>query len=192
MASVKNLSSILEKMKAAGTPPKFSYEFLKNLGFTSSNDRSVIKVLKALGFLTADGTPTERYNEFRNAARSRSALDAGLREGWADVFLADQSAGERSSNELIELFKNVTGKGEAVSQKLATTFKTLADAADLTAAAEMTPATADEPAGDEADPAASQTSAVLLHHDVHIHLPPSSDVAVYTAIFRALRQELLD
>jgi len=191
MASVKNLPAILEKVKAAGTPPKFTYEFLKTLGFTSSNDRSVIKVLKALGFLTADGTPTERYNDFRNAARSRSAMGAGLREGWADIFLADESAGERSSNELIELFKNVTGKGEAVSQKLATTFKALADAADLTAASqERLPN--DEPSTTSAEGDATKSSAVMLHHDVHIHLPPTSDVTVYTAIFRALRQELLD
>jgi hypothetical protein len=71
MASAKNLPAILAKIKSAGAPPKFTYEFLKsNLGFASSSDRTVIGVLKALGFLSGDGTPTGRYNEFRGEATS--------------------------------------------------------------------------------------------------------------------------
>lgn len=66
MASVKNLPAILLRIREAGAPPRFSNEFLKNsLGFASSNDRGVIAVLKQLGFLTSDGAPTQRYNEFR-------------------------------------------------------------------------------------------------------------------------------
>jgi hypothetical protein len=189
MTSTKNLSAILDKITSAGAPPRFSHEFLKTLGFTSSNDRTVIKVLKALGFLSGDGTPTERYNEFRNPSRSGAALAGGLREGWSDIFLADQQAPGRSSTELVGLFKNVTGKGDSVAQKMATTFKALADRADFAAAPDVLVA---EPAPDPQRTERPEPVGVLLHHDVHIHLPPTSDVAVYTAIFRALRAELLD
>ena len=189
MASTKNLPDILEKVTSAGTPPRFTNEFLKSLGFTSSNDRTVIKVLKGLGFLSSDGTPTERFNEFRNSARSGAALAQGLREGWSEVFLADQQAPSRSSSELVGLFKNVTGKGDAVAQKMATTFKVLAERADFAAA----PApVADDSLAEREVEVVAEGVGLRLHHDVHIHLPPTSDVAVYTAIFRALRQELLD
>jgi Family of unknown function (DUF5343) len=191
MASTKNLADILNKIESAGTPPRFTNEFLKTLGFTSSNDRTIIKVLKGLGFLASDGTPTERYNEFRNPARSGAALAQGLREGWPEVFLADQQAHARSSSDLVGLFKNVTGKGDAVAQKMATTFKALADRADFAAApAALTgEEVVEAPAPPETRP---DRLGVRLHHDVHLHLPPTSDVAVYTAIFRALRAELLD
>ena len=200
MTSTKNLAQILSKIKGAGTPPRFTHEFLKsNLGFPSSNDRTVIGVLKSLGFLAPDSSPTDRYNEFRDGTRSGAVLATGMREGWADIFLSDQRAYERSSAQLIELFKGVAGVGDAVAQKMATTFKVLASQADWKAPVEVgakaTPSKATEALAETATvtPAApADRSGLVLHHDIHLHLPPTSDVAVYTAIFRALRSELLD
>ena len=200
LLSVKNLASILAKIKAAGTPPKFTNEFLKaNLGFASSSDRAVIGVLKALGFVTPDGTPTARYNEFRDDSRSGQAMATGLREGWADIFLSNQRAYELTTTQLTELFKSVTGAGEAVAQKMATTFKSLSTAADWTHPKEVShPRESQElkspiEATDSTDtPNARPSPTIQLRHDVHVHLPATSDVAVYTAIFRALRDELLD
>jgi hypothetical protein len=189
MSSAKNLPSILDKISSAGAPPRFTNEFLKTLGFASSNDRTAIKLLKGLGFLTSDGTPTDRYNEFRNPAKSAGALAQGLRDGWSEVFLADQQAPSRTSTELVELFKNVTGKGDAVAKKMATTFRALVERADFsTDQVVLVDLPVEEPAGN----APTKHVGVRLHHDVHIHLPATSDVAVYTAIFRALRTELLD
>jgi Family of unknown function (DUF5343) len=190
MTSSKNLAAILQKIKSAGTPPKFTHEFLRsNLGFTSSGDRSVVRVLKGLGFLSPDAVPTPRYNEFREASKSGRALAVGLREGWSDVFLSDQRAFERSSSELKELFKNVTGKGESAAEKMAATFKILADQATWAGDEEVPPeeiAPADHPP-EQLEP---RGALMTLRHDIHVHLPATSDVAVYTAIFRALRSEL--
>ena len=119
-------------------------------------------------------------------------MAAGLKEGWAEVFLSDERAHERTSTQLTELFKNVTGKGEAVAIKMATTFKALAQRADWKVPAEA--AIEHEVGGPEIEGREVELErlGVSLHHDVHIHLPPTSDVAVYTAIFRAIRNELLD
>jgi hypothetical protein len=131
MASVANVRDIMSKIQSAGTPPKFTYDFLKsNLGFSSSNDRAIIKILKALGFLTADGTPTARYNEYRGPGGGK-ALATGLREGWDSFFLSDQKVYQKSSGQIQEIAKNVTGAGDAVATKMASTFKVLADLADF-------------------------------------------------------------
>lgn len=197
MMGVGNVPDILAKIRTAGTPPKFTHEFLKStLGFSSSSDRGVIKVLKTLHFLAPDGTPLPRYNDFRGESGKSGALAAGMREGWSEVFLADQSANELSTSELTEIFKNVTGKGEAVARKMATTFRALADQADWTVPPSVSQqAVAPDEEKAESRPADVESSAsrgITLHQDVHIHLPPSTDVATYTAIFRALREELLD
>ncbi len=192
MTSAKNLKPIMDRIKGAGTPPKFTLEFLKSLGYTSSTDRPVIGVLKGLSFLTADGVPTDRYNAFRDSARSGAAMAAGLRDGWSAVFLADQSANQRTPAQLTELFKSVSGKGEAVSKKMATTFKSLCELADWSQSNDTpTPPTVEVSAPDEKQ-ANDRPAGLALHHDVHVHLPATSDVSVYTAIFRALRAELLD
>lgn len=190
MPSVKNLGAILEKIRGAGAPPRFTHEFLKStLGFASSSDRSVIQVLKALGFLGSDSAPTARYNQFRAEKGKSLALAEGLREGWSELFLADEKAHEKSAGDLAGIFKSVTGKGDSAAEKMATTFKRLADQADWSA-----PAAVSLPDQQQAidQPEDVLGRRIALNQDVHIHLPPTSDVAVYTAIFRALREELLD
>ena len=123
----------------------------------------------------------------------------GLRDGWADLFLVDQAANTKTSAQLTELMKSVSGKGEAASQKMATTFRTLSDLADWSAPASApeTPSIAEIPPSTNGSPPVEapirniHTADLNLHHDVHIHLPSTSDLSVYTAIFRALKAELL-
>ena len=93
----------------------------------------MIKVLKQAGFLASDGSPTPRYNEFRSSSTGGKALADGLREGWAPIYLADQRAHEKSAAQLTDIFKSVTGQGEAVARKMASTFKALASKADWSA-----------------------------------------------------------
>jgi len=205
MISVGHVSAILERIREAGTPPKFNHEFLtSSLGFTSSADRGIIKVLKQAGFLGNDGTPTPRYNEFRSSVTGGTALAQGLREGWAPIFLADQRVYQKNPTQLTEIFKTVTGKGEAVAVKMATTFRALATHANWSVEPPPAPASASAPLEDAkpedvgvarglapANGIAEDHGNINLHHDIHVHLPPTSDVTVYRAIFRALREELL-
>lgn len=193
MNSVKNVPAILSRIQEAGAPPKFTVEFLKSsLGFSSSNDRGILAILKKLGFLAEDGTPTDRYHEYRHGQQGRAALASGLRDGWSALFLADQKANERTATQLTELFKSVTGKSESVAKKMATTFKAFADAADWSKqpVVAATPSDSGKPQEPEQSPVHGEVSGFALHHDIHVHLPATSDVAVYRAIFRALREEM--
>lgn len=115
--------------------------------------------------------------------------------------MVDQRAHTRTNAELTGLFKSVSGKGDASAAKMATTFKVLAAMADWTAAAtaveapDVQEATTDSGTDEREirEPYVAATAAGLsLHHDVHIHLPSTSDSTVYVAIFRALKAELLD
>ena len=135
---------------------------------------------------------------------SGKALAVGLREGWADLFLADQKVYEKSVSQIQAIAKSLTGAGDSASQKMASTFKAFADKADWTAPAAMNP-TVPEPANPpsiptevghhDADEARINdllgSSQLRLHHDIHIHLPPSPDVSVYRAIFQAIKAELM-
>ncbi len=47
----KNLEGIFAAIRNAQAPEKFTIKFLESLGFTATNDRLIIGVLKALGFL---------------------------------------------------------------------------------------------------------------------------------------------
>lgn len=203
LMSVSNLGAILTKIQSAGTPPRFTHEFLKsNLGFSSSNDRAVIKLLKQLGFLTNDGTPTDRYNAYRGP-NPGTALADGLREGWEGFFLSDEKIYTRSTGEIQGIAKNVTGAGDAVAMKMASTFKTLSDLADFNSAphpqkesngADEVPTNSKvQPKPDFEPPRQATTGGGLLtlNHDIHLHLPATSDVSVYRAILQAIKSELM-
>lgn len=197
MMQVGNIPAIFAKIRSAGTPPKFTHDFLSSaLGFKGSGDRGVIKLLRSMGFLTSDGTPTSRYNDYRSSLEGGRAIADGLREAYPGVFLADTGAHERSTTELTEIFKRVSGKGEASALKMASTFKAVAALGDWTARETQPVASGATPSAGEAEPERparpAAKSTLSLHHDVHIHLPTTSDVSVYTAIFRALKDELLD
>lgn len=210
MMSITNVPNILEKIRTAGTPPKFTHEFLKStLGFGASNDRGVIKVLRQMRFLSADGVPTPRYNEYRGDQPGK-AIAAGLREGWADFFLADEKIFERSNSQIQGIAKSLTGAGDAVAQKIAATFKAFSDRADWSGQAAQPPQ--DQPADPgvvdhefddgpgegkrRGNSGKAKVNSVgpgqfELHHDIHIHLPPTNDVSVYRAIFQAIKAELM-
>ena len=195
--SVKNVSAIFAAVKDAGVPDRFSHEFLKQLGFTSSGDRAVIAVMKALRFVDDNSTPTDRYRHFRDPSLSGAVMAQALRDAYSDLFTINQKAHEMGSAGLLGAFKRITGKGDAVAQKMASTFKALAGLGDWTAST-VKPSV--EPEGERpegpGESSAPTTTPDLaggfpaLHHNVHVHLPVRTDVKVYDAIFRSLREHL--
>jgi hypothetical protein len=128
-------------------------------------------------------------------------LAQGIRDAYADVFAIDMEAYTKQTSELIGIFSRLSNKGEAVNQKMAMTFKVLASLADFTAGAGVQvaaePAKASDPtpavAPNDARPSEGSvgTGVVSLRHDIHVHLPLSTDVAVYDAIFKSLKANLL-
>lgn len=120
-----------------------------------------------------------------------------LRDAYSDLFKIKENAQTMSSTELKGAFKRVSGKGDSVAEKMAATFKALSGLADwdATSAASAAapsntpPETNDEerPPMDEEAIGASPSLPVTLRHDIHIHLPVSTEVKVYDAIFRSLR-----
>ncbi len=127
MPSVKNLHVILDKVQHAAVPDAFGYDFLCDLGFSSSNDRSVVKMLKYLGFLDTSGRPQTSYREFVNPSKTKVILAERLRAAYDDLYVSNKKAHEMTVEQLKGWFKSKTGKGDAVAIKIATTFKTLAD-----------------------------------------------------------------
>src|SRR5438034_982164 len=134
MTSVKNLPAILDKVQKAGVPEAFGLDFLRDLGYTSSNDRGVIKVLRYLGMLDGSGRPQTAYREFVDQTKAKVVLAQRLRAAYDDLFVADKEAHNKSAEELKGWFKTKTGAGDAVATKMASTFKALATYADFKAA----------------------------------------------------------
>ena len=191
-ASTKNLARILEQIQRGRVPTKFTYDFLKQLGFPSSNDRPIIPVLKALGFLDASGIPQERYRRFKDPSQGESVMAEGMREAYADVFAIDEKAYDLSSEKVRGIFSRLSDKSELVTERMAMTFRALSEHADFTQPGKSEPVEQEtgEHQPSDLEPTPTNGPSLSLRHDIHIHLPPTDDIKVYDAIFRSLREQL--
>ena len=131
-----SLQAYFDAMLDAQPPERFSVKFLENLGFTSTNDRLFIGILKDLGFLNRDGTPQQRYFDFLDRSRSKQVLADGIREAYADLFAVNTKANEftvqGAKNKLRTLYSGK--KTDLVITNIAKTFRALCDCADFSGA----------------------------------------------------------
>ena len=196
-------------MLDAQPPERFSVKFLENLGFTSTNDRLFIGILKDLGFLNRDGAPQARYFEFLDRSLSKQVVAAGIRDAFAELFAINVRANDLSVEEVKNKLRTLYAgkKTPLVIGNVAKTFKALCDYADFSASvapqiaqpgqSEARPSEAPEAAAETSAPATTKpntshgkiTVSGLQYH-INIVLPDTRDQVVYDAIFRSLREHL--
>lgn len=193
--SVTNLPKILEAIQKAAVPDTFNLDFLKDMGFTSSQDRPIIKVLKYLGMLDASNKPLQPYRDFVDHNKSRTVLADRMRAAFDDLFIANPDAPSKSSDSLKGWFKSKTGASDSVASKLAAQFKALADYADWKSGTtlkseEPKDAKPQAPDAQTPPPPHQERSKIGLVYRFEIHLPDTTNVETFRAIFRAMREEL--
>jgi len=218
MFSTKNLTKVLDAIQTAACPAVFGLDFLKDLGFTSSNDRSVIKLLKHLSMLNSAGNPTDHYKRFMDRTVAKVVLAEQMRTSYRDLFISHKDANSLPNMELVGWFRTKTGASDAVAQKMATTFKVLASYSDFSQKTLSTKPTStkvdlssvDHDASNGQDSSGTLKSVddgavvdnmtgrngplsgadIGLIYRIEIHLPDTKSLDTYRAIFRALREEL--
>jgi hypothetical protein len=215
LVTTKNLDAFLKSIQSAKAPDKFTNKFLTQLDFSSSNDRLLIGVLKALRLIDDNGVPTQRYFDYLDQGQSGRVLAEGIREAYSDLFNVNKNAQNMTVDEVKNKLKTLTlgQKSDNVVSLMANTFKALTELADWTAAPPAVvppvtpppPVTAEKPEGKTKTPPPSMpppsppivppnldagNRPLQLHYDIQIHLPESRDAAVYDAIFAALRKHL--
>jgi len=198
----------------ADAPERFSQKFMEGLGFSSSNDRLLIGILKDLGFLNEDGKPTDRYYEFLDKSIAPKIVADGVREAYSDLFAVNKSAHEldvdEAYNKLRSLYRGE--KKDTVVKNIAKTFVALCSYADFSPRVKRitpnevaeennkvetgdTKQTVSEPLINKIEkgqPSASEQNLNLksLQYHINIVLPDTRDQAVYDAIFKSLRDHL--
>jgi hypothetical protein len=130
------IPDLFRKVQDGQAPNRFSIQLLKDWGFTSANDRAFIPLLKALGFLTADGIPTPRYLEYRDHSRSKQILGQAIREAYGDIFLIKERPTTSDRSAVEGKFKSFHNASDNVAALMAKTFFGLLALADLSPASQ--------------------------------------------------------
>ncbi|MGQ4584277.1 DUF5343 domain-containing protein [Lysobacter sp. F60174L2] len=133
------IGDILGKIRDGQAPERFTQQLLKDWGFSSTNDRAFIGLLKALGFLTPDGKPTQRYNDYRDHSRSRVVLGEALRDAYGDIFLIKEHPSPADRASITGKFKSFHNVSDHVAGLMTKTFLGLLQHADLSGKASVAP-----------------------------------------------------
>jgi len=154
----------------------------------------VIPFLKRTGFLGSDGVPTGLYNRFRNSAQSGAAAAEALRRGYEPLYEANEYVHEAKDPELRGLIVQLTGSAEDSSTVKAVvgSFKALRAYGDFSAVSDEEP---ELPQDEEETPVLARHTdrapSLKLGYTINLQLPATSDIAVFNAIFKSLREHLL-
>lgn len=197
-----NIKKALDKITTATVPPKFTQDFLSTtLNMPGGGARPVVKFLKRAGFLSSDGTPTDLYKQFRNSSLQGAAAAQGMRNAYADLYVANEYVHNANDKDLKGLIVQVTGlePDSKLVGAMVGSFKSLKDYADFDAdAGDIDQRAAEESGGNGNGEEPSPVAAVLhqagnlrLGYTINLNLPATTDIAVFNAIFKSLREHLL-
>lgn len=206
LQTTKNLQSIINSVVSAKAPERFTNKFLEDLGFKSSNDRLYISLFKALGLLDENSAPTSRYHQLLDQAETGKVLAIGIQEAYEDLFALRKDAHKLTVDEVKGKLKTLTQgqKSDNIIQLMSNTFKALCDIADWNSSVQVqidstandtvataTKATIAKSRGQLEETYPTSSNKMNLHYNIQIHLPETTNMAVYDAIFQSLKKHLM-
>jgi hypothetical protein len=199
LVAASRVPDLFAKIRDGQAPDIFSQQLLRDWGFSSSNDRAFVPLLKALGFLSPDGKPTSLYHDYRDHSRSKAVLAQALRSAYGDIFLIKEHPTEADRAAIQGKFKSFHNVSDNVASLMTKTFYSLLSLADLKALAAPPPKVIDDAKipvkverNDQSRDDTQTSRTPTLHYNIQIHLPATKDVEVYSAIFKSLRAHLIN
>ena len=191
-----NITKALERIQAAATPPRFTQDFLATkLNLSGGSAKPLIPFLKRTGFLGSDGVPTDIYKRFRNTnVRGRAAREA-LQTGFRALYEVNEYIHDASNKQLEGVVVQVTGAepDSTVVKSVIGSFKALKAFASFEESAEEEEHGHDKETGIGSSPPEQVvlSKGLGLSYTINLNLPPTSDIAVFDAIFKSLKEHLL-
>lgn len=206
LASPGSIKKCLEKISSKATPGKVTGDFVNTkLAIKGGNGRALVPFLKKIGFVASDGSPTDIYIKFRNSTHSKVAIAEAIKIGYRALYEANEYAHELDEKELKGLIVQVTGQSDdsKTVPLVQRTYNNLKSVADFEATIEQI-----EP---ETSPSVhiaaknqhphenhqrhnikSSHVGMNLSYTINLNLPAISDISVFNAIFKSLKENLLD
>lgn len=197
-----NIDKALRGIKSAATPERVSQDFVKTiLQIPGGSGDQVTSYLKKIGFTNPDGSPSEIYSKFRNPASSGYAAAEALKIGYLSLYKRNEYMHQLTDDKLKGLIIEETGQGEdsSVVGLVFACIKAVKKFADWAQpqldnqenkAQQITKHSADNSSA-PIPPPTTGSLGLNLSYTINLNLPATSDIAVFNAIFKSLKENLL-
>ena len=208
MVSSGTLTKILNKICDASIPENFNGDFLgTKLGFPGGNQKAFIPWAKSCKLIGEDGTPTQLYKDFRNPTYRGISMAKALKNGYEELFVRNEYANELSKPDFIKLVTDTTGLAHdnQTVKAIVNSFFNAKEFADFDAKVtnEESSTTSNvekvksEKIETELNDSLHKTGKkkqieLGISYTINLVLPKTDDPAVYNAIFKSLKENLLN
>ncbi len=196
------LKELFKKIQEAPPPPRFSLDFLfSNFKFKKSGSTNAfIPMLKRLGFLSSDGSPTEIYKQFRNPNPkiSGGAMAEAIKNGYVELYNRNEywhSLGKAEFKNFIIEVLELEVKNPVINF-ITSTVECLKSFANFEPESIPRKSTIIDNEQDlNLENSNNQnlvTGGLNLSYTINLNLPESSDIKVFDAIFMSLKKHILN
>ena len=191
------VDTVIRRIKEAATPARVTTDFVTAvMQLKGGTGAAIPPFLKKLGLLNSDGTPTPLYDRLRNDSTSAIAVAEAVRAGYRPLYQANEYAHKLGDAELKGLILQVTGleKDNRAADLMYGTFRKLRAHANFDGAASVTVpqviGTKEESTTPLED--VSGIKPINIAYTINLNLPATTNVEVFNAIFKSLREHLLN
>jgi hypothetical protein len=197
ITNAARIGKFLETIQKAGVPPKLTIKYLESLGFKSNNDRPLISIMKALGFASSTGEPTERWRSYRNKNKAPIVLAQGIREHYEGLFNTYPDANLKDNEALHNFFSTHTTVGAGTLAFMIATFKALAKLADFQTETPAVSTTLKEITSNATGAVAAKQQdqakgGFTVNINIELALPENATPETFDEFFKSMKKHLLD
>lgn len=194
-----NIEKALSGIKSASTPERVTQDFVKTiLQIPGGSGDQLTSYLKKIGFVNQDGSPSDIYKKFRNSATTGKAAADALKIGYAPLYTRNEYMHQLSDEKLKGLIIEETGQSadSNVVSLVLSAIKAVKKFCDFSGkiteeSAERTTGVTVSTQVTHADTTKPQKLGMNLSYTINLNLPATSDIAVFNAIFKSLKENLL-
>ena len=189
------IDEVFKKIVEASVPTKVTNDFIyTKLGLKSTSYRAMIPLLKRLGFIDDSNAPTAVYREYRDQKKSKVIMAQQIRITYKDLFATNEYAYKLKKEDIISKLNTVLGTpmDDKITPRVAATFLALCSLADFEG---KVLESVETPEGGEKPVTAATTgehaAKLGISYTINLNLPATTDIEVFNAIFKALKENLL-
>ena len=124
------IEPLLKKIREIGIPPKANNQWLASIGFKSINERSLLNILRSMGFIDGEDKPTETWTQYRGP-NHRQLLASAIQMAFRDLFNIYQDAQIRADGEIEDIVRENIKAGKDTIKRVSSTFRNLCSMADF-------------------------------------------------------------